>query len=51
MNTRPTSIILQAIAIPFIIAGVVLAMLIMDGQSETAQYSVVLPLAYLLGVM
>ncbi|SUZ88715.1 uncharacterized protein METZ01_LOCUS41569 [marine metagenome] len=49
MNRRPTSIILQAIAIPFIIAGVVVVMLAMDGQSETAQYGVVLPLAYLLG--
>ena len=49
MNRRPTSIILQAIAIPFIIAGVVLVMLTMDGQSETAQYAAVLPLAYLLG--
>jgi glycerol-3-phosphate acyltransferase PlsY len=49
MIRRPKSIIFQAIAIPFIIAGVAFVMLTMDGQSETAQYSVVLPLAYLLG--
>ena len=49
MNRRPTSIILQALATPFIVAGVVLVMLVMDEQSETAQYAVVLPLAYLLG--
>ncbi len=36
-------------AIPFIIAGVVIALLAMDGRSESAQYSVVMPLAYLLG--
>jgi len=49
MNRRPTSIILQALATPFIVGGVVLFMLVMDEQSETAQYAVVLPLAYLLG--
>jgi glycerol-3-phosphate acyltransferase PlsY len=49
MNRRPTSITLQALATPFIVAGVVLVMLVMDEQSETAQYAVVLPLAYLLG--
>jgi len=49
MNNPPTSIIIQAVAIPFIIAGVVVALLTMDGQSESAQYSVVMPLAYLLG--
>ena len=49
MNRPLTSIILQAIAIPLIIAGVVIVILTMDGQSETIQYSVVLPLAYLLG--
>jgi len=49
MKRPPTSIIVQAVAIPFIIAGVVIALLTMDGQSESAQYSVVMPLAYLLG--
>jgi glycerol-3-phosphate acyltransferase PlsY len=49
MKKPPTSIIVQAVAIPFIIAGVVVALLTMDGQSESAQYSVVMPLAYLLG--
>ena len=49
MNRLPTSIIFQALAIPFIIAGVVVVILTMDGQSETIQYSVILPLAYLLG--
>ncbi|MCI0900183.1 MAG: glycerol-3-phosphate 1-O-acyltransferase PlsY [Chloroflexi bacterium] len=49
MNRPPTSIILQAVAIPFIIAGVVIVLLAMDGQSEAARYSAVLPLAYLLG--
>ncbi|MCH9018058.1 MAG: glycerol-3-phosphate acyltransferase, partial [Chloroflexi bacterium] len=49
MNRPPTSIIIQAVAIPFIIAGVVIVLLAMDGQSEAARYSAVLPLAYLLG--
>ncbi|MEE8465730.1 MAG: glycerol-3-phosphate 1-O-acyltransferase PlsY [Dehalococcoidia bacterium] len=49
MNRPPTSIIIQAIAIPFIIAGVVTVLLTMDGQSEAVQYSAVMPLAYLLG--
>ena len=49
MIRPPTSIIIQAIAIPFIIAGVVAALLTMDGQSEAAQYGAVMPLAYLLG--
>lgn len=49
MNRLPTSIIFQAIAIPFIITGVIVVVLTMDGQPETIQYSVVLPLAYLLG--
>ena len=49
MKRRPTSIIIQAVAIPIIIAGVVIAMLAMDGQSQQTQYTVVMPLAYLLG--
>ena len=49
MKRPPIAIIIQAVAIPFIIAGVVFAMLAMDGQSQEAQYSVVMPLAYLLG--
>ena len=49
LNRRPTSIIIQAVAIPFIIAGCVAVPLTMDGQSEAVQYSAVLPLAYLLG--
>ena len=49
MNRPPKSIIIQAVAIPFIIAGVVIALLNMDGQSEAARYSAVLPLSYLLG--
>jgi glycerol-3-phosphate acyltransferase PlsY len=49
MNRPFKSIIIQAVAIPFIIAGVVIVLLTMDGQSEAAQYSAVLPLAYLLG--
>ena len=49
MNRPPKSIILQAIAIPSLIAGVVVVLLTMDGQSETAQYSAVIPIAYLLG--
>ena len=47
---RPAkSIIIQTVAVPFIIAGVVTALLTMDGQSEAVQYGTVLPLAYLLG--
>ena len=49
MNRPPTSIIIQAVAIPFLIAGVVVVLLTFDGQSESAQYGAVLPLAYLLG--
>ena len=49
MNRPPKSIILQAIAIPSLIAGVVVVLLTMDGQSEAAQYSAVIPIAYLLG--
>ena len=49
MNRPPTSIIIQALAIPLIIAGVVAALLTMDGQSQTVRYGAVLPLAYLLG--
>ncbi len=40
---------IQAVAIPFIIAGVIVVLFTMEDQSESAQYSVVLPLAYLLG--
>ena len=49
MSRPPTSIIIQAVAIPFIIAGVVAALLTMEDQSELVRYSAVLPLAYLLG--
>ena len=49
MNRPPKPIIIQAVAIPFIIAGVVIVLLTMDGQSESARYSAILPLAYLLG--
>ncbi len=49
MSRPSTSIIVQAVAIPFIIAGVVVVLLTMEGQSEAVQYSAVLPLAYLLG--
>ena len=40
---------IQAVAIPFIIAGVIVVLFTMEDQPESAQYSVVLPLAYLLG--
>ena len=49
MNRHSTSIIIQAVAIPFIIAGVIVVLFTMEDQPESAQYSVVLPLAYLLG--
>lgn len=49
MNRPPKSIILQAIAIPLLIAGVIIVLLTMDGQSEAAQYSAVMPMAYFLG--
>jgi len=49
MNRPPKSIILQAIAIPLLIAGVIIVLLTMDGQSETARYSAVMPMAYFLG--
>ena len=49
MKRLPTSIIIQAVAIPFIITGVVVTLLTMDGQSESAKYTVVMPLAYLMG--
>ena len=49
MNKPPTSIIAQAVAIPVIIAGVIIVFLTMENQSQSAQYSIVMPLAYLLG--
>jgi len=49
MNRLPTSIITQTVAVPIIIAGVVAVLLTMEDQPESAQYSVVMPLAYLLG--
>ena len=49
MNRPPTSIIIQAVAIPFIIAGVAVTLITMEGQPEPAQYGAVIPLAYLLG--
>jgi len=49
MNRPSTSIIIQAVAIPFIIAGVIVVLFTMEDRPESAQYSVVLPLAYLLG--
>ena len=49
MKRLPTSIIIQAVAIPFIITGVVVTLLTMDGQSESAKYIVVMLLAYLMG--
>ena len=49
MSRIPTSIIIQAAAIPFIIAGVVASLLTLDGQPQAVQYWAVLPLAYLLG--
>ena len=49
MKKPPTSIIVQAVAIPFIIAGVVITLLTMGGRSESAQFCIVMPLAYLMG--
>ena len=49
MNRPPTSIIIQLVAIPFIIAGVLVILVTMNGKSESAQYGAVIPLAYLLG--
>ena len=49
MNRPPTSIIIQLVAIPFIIAGVLVVLVTMNGKSESAQYGAVIPLAYLLG--
>ncbi len=49
MNRPSTSIIIQAVALPFIIAGVPVVLITMNGQSESAQYLAVMPLAYLLG--
>ena len=49
MKKPPTSIIVQAVAIPSIIAGVGVALLTMSSQPESAQYGVVMPLAYLIG--
>ena len=49
MKRLPISIIVQAVTIPFIITGVVVTLLTMDGQSESAKYIVVMLLAYLMG--
>ena len=49
MKKLRTSAIIQAVAVPFIIAGMIVALLTANNQPESAQYAVVMPLAYLIG--
>ena len=49
MRKPPTSIIIQAVAIPSIVAGMIVALLMMDNQPQSAQYALVMPLSYLMG--
>ncbi|MQF94165.1 MAG: glycerol-3-phosphate acyltransferase, partial [SAR202 cluster bacterium] len=49
MIRPPTPLIAQAVSSPFIIGAVVVILFTMEESPEAAQYSAVLPLAYLLG--
>ncbi|MQG33896.1 MAG: glycerol-3-phosphate 1-O-acyltransferase PlsY [SAR202 cluster bacterium] len=49
MIRPPTPLIVQAVSTPFIIGAVIVVLLTMEESPEAAQYSAVLPLAYLLG--
>ena len=49
MKKLRTSAIIQAVTVPFIIAGMIVALLTANNQPESAQYAVVMPLAYLIG--
>ena len=49
MRKPPTSVIVQATAVPFISLGMIVSLLTMPGQPGSAQYAIVIPLAYLMG--
>ena len=49
MRKPPKSVIVQATAIPFIALGMIVSLLTMNSQPESAQYAIVMPLAYLMG--
>ena len=49
MKKLRTSAVIQAVTVPFIIAGTIVALLTANNQPESAQYAVVMPLAYLIG--
>ena len=49
MIRPPTPLIVQAVSTPFIIGAVIVVLLTMEESPEAAQYSALLPLAYLLG--
>ena len=49
MRKPPTSVIVQATAVPFISLGMIVSLLTMPGQPGFAQYAIVIPLAYLMG--
>ena len=49
MRKSPTSVIVQATAIPFIVLGIIVSLLTMKSQPESAQYAIVMPLAHLMG--
>ena len=49
MRKPPTPVIVQVTAIPFIVLGMIVSLLTMNNQPESAQYAVVMPLAYLMG--
>ena len=49
MRKPPTSVIVQATAIPFIILGIIVSLITMNSQPESAQYAIVMSLTYLMG--
>ena len=49
MRKPPTSVIVQATAVPFISLGMIVSLLTMPDQPGSAQYAIVIPLAYLMG--
>ena len=49
MRKPPTSVIVQATAIPFIILGMIVSLITLNSQRESSQYSILIPLTYLMG--
>ena len=49
MRKPPTSVIVQATAIPFIILGMIVSLITLNSQPESSQYAILMPLTYLMG--